>query len=233
VNHSKVRARLSSFIERDLPEHEHRKVADHLEGCESCTHELRDLEQAVALLRALPEPEMPLAFTDSVMARIRDGEAEPGGLFSWLSRILEPTVLVPAALVLTAFVFIRGGGQPAVTKPDAGATVVAHATAPAAARPGSQHWAGIVGGTDPENTVPDGWVSLGTVATGPALVSTDARREMEHRRQLARMQLLARSGRIHEAAGMLRGANHPNSPLLADQFTDPHEVTVVEAGWAR
>ena len=33
--------------------------------------------EAVKLLRGLPEPEMPLAFTESVMARIRDDEAEP------------------------------------------------------------------------------------------------------------------------------------------------------------
>ncbi len=56
MNHSKVCARLSSFIERELSDAEHRKVAAHLEDCSSCSEELAELQDAVKLLRGLPEP---------------------------------------------------------------------------------------------------------------------------------------------------------------------------------
>ena len=158
MKHSKVRARLSSFIERELSDGERRKVAAHLGDCSSCSEELAELQDAVKLLRGLPEPEMPLAFTESVMARVRDGEAEPSGFFARLGRLLEPTVLVPVAVGLAAFLYIQSIEDVSVSTPDAEPLVVAAAetTPPMTAERNS--FAGIKGGSAPEGCLPIGTV---------------------------------------------------------------------------
>lgn len=237
MNHSKVRARLSSFIERELADGEHRKVAAHLEECSSCSEELAELQDAVKLLRGLPEPELPLAFAESVMARIRDGEAEPSGFFARLGRLLEPTVLVPVAVGLAAFLYIQGIEDASLSTPDTESLVVAAAqpTPPLTAE--RMPLAGVTGGT----ADPEGWLRIGTVGSAETTAGLDvdprtqalarARRDLI-RRQMQRMQVLARSGRTDEAARMLRGANHPSSQRLAEHILAPHEITVVEASWS-
>jgi len=236
VNHSKVRARLSSFIERELSDGEQRKVASHLDECSSCSEELAELQDAVKLLRGLPEPELPLAFTESVMARIRDGEAEPSGFFARLGRLLEPAVLVPVALGLAAFVYIQGIEDASLATPDSEPLVVAAAdvTPPMTTEP--VPLAGVTGGTAPE-----GWLPVGTIGSAGTVAGLHVNQRRQARalrarrdliRQMQRMQVLVRSGRSDEAARMLRGANHPSSQRLAEHILAPHEITVVEAGWS-
>jgi anti-sigma factor RsiW len=98
VNHSKVRARLDEYLERDLPTREYDRVSKHLAECTECRAELRDLEATVNLLRRLPDPELPPAFTETVMARVRAGEAEPSGVLVWLRSLTEPARALPMAL---------------------------------------------------------------------------------------------------------------------------------------
>ncbi len=238
MNHSKVRARLSSFIERELSDAEHRKVAAHLEDCSSCSEEFAELQDAVKLLRGLPEPEMPLAFAESVMARIRDGEAEPSGFVARLRRLLEPVVLVPVAVGLAAFVYIQGIEDASLPTPDVEPLVVAAAEPTPRITAEPIPLAGVTGGSAPE-----GWLPIGTVGSAGtvAALEVNARRQAQARaqrarrdliRQMQRMQVLARSGRIDEAARMLRGANHPSSQRLAEHILAPHEITVVEASWS-
>jgi anti-sigma factor RsiW len=102
VNHSKVRARLNEYLERDLPTREFDRVSKHLAECTECRAELRDLEATVGLLRRLPDPELPPAFTETVMARVRAGEAEPAGALVWLRRLTEPARALPMALATLA-----------------------------------------------------------------------------------------------------------------------------------
>ncbi|MCH7707246.1 MAG: zf-HC2 domain-containing protein [Myxococcales bacterium] len=233
MNHSKVRARLSSFIERELSDAEQRKVAAHLDECSSCSEELAELQDAVRLLRGLPDPELPLAFAESVMARIRNGEAEPSGIFGWLGRLLDPMVLVPVALGLAAFVYIQGIEAAPLATPDSEPLVVAAAepTPPMTTDP--IPLAGVTGGSAPEGWLPIGTVgSAGTVAALEVNARRQARARRDLIRQMQRMQVLARSGRIDEAARMLRGANHPSSQRLAEHILAPHEITVVEASWS-
>ena len=230
MNHSKVRARLSSFMERELSDGENRKVAAHLDECSSCSEELVELQDAVRLLRGLPDPELPLAFTESVMARIRDGEAEPSGVFGWLGRLLDPMVLVPVALGLAAFVYIQAAS---LATPDSEPLVIAAAepTPPMTADP--IPLAGVTGGTAPEGWLPVGTVgSTGTVAGLDVNQRRQARARRDLIRQMQRMQVLVRSGRTDEAARMLRGANHPSSQRLAEHILSPHEITVAEVGWS-
>ena len=219
-------------MERELSDGENRKVAAHLDECSSCSEELAELQDAVRLLRGLPDPELPLAFTESVMARIRDGEAEPSGIFGWLGRLLDPMVLVPVALGLAAFVYIQGIEAASLATPDSEPLVIAAAepTPPMTADP--IPLAGVTGGTAPEGWLPVGTVgSMGTVAGLDVNQRRQARSRRDLIRQMQRMQVLVRSGRTDEAARMLRGANHPSSQRLAEHILSPHEITVVEVGW--
>lgn len=102
MKHSKVRARLNEFLERDLPVREHDRVSRHLAECSECRAELSDLEATVALLRRLPDPELPPALADTVMARVRAGEADPRGPLAWLARLSEPARALPMALATLA-----------------------------------------------------------------------------------------------------------------------------------
>jgi hypothetical protein len=124
VNHSKVRARLDEYLERDLPTREYDRVSKHLAECAECRAELRELEATVALLRRLPDPELPPAFTETVMARVRAGEAEPSGVLAWLGRLTEPARALPMALATLALaVGIGTWRDPAVEEPPTGVVV--------------------------------------------------------------------------------------------------------------
>jgi hypothetical protein len=124
VNHSKVRARLDEYLERDLPTREYDRVSKHLAECTECRAELRELEATVSLLRRLPDPELPPAFTETVMARVRAGEAEPSGLLTWLRRLSEPARALPMALATLALAVGIGTWRDPEVASDPGAIAV-------------------------------------------------------------------------------------------------------------
>ncbi len=110
MTHAKLLARLSDYLDGELPLSERARVDRHLDGCERCRRELRELRETVALLRRLPEPDPPADFADAVMRRIRAAE----GRRSWLARwrraaraAMEPRLSAPiAALAATALVVL-------------------------------------------------------------------------------------------------------------------------------
>ena len=161
------------------------------------------------LLRRLPEPEVPPAFTESVMARVRAGEAEPPSVVRWLRRLAEPALAVPAAAAFAAVVvLVMQGGV--VEPPSAGlepaatlrvATVVADQAEPVAQ----------------EEEV------------DPAEDRHQYVREMQRRSLALRM---ARRGRPMEVARILRGAGHPYSPSFASHFEERDHPSVAAATWS-
>ena len=146
-------------------------------------------------------------------------------------------MLVPVAVGLAAFLYIQGIEDASLSTPDSESLVVAAAqpTPPLTAERIPR--AGVTGGA----ADPEGWLRIGTVGSAETVAGLDvdartqalagARRDLI-RRQMQRMQVLARSGRTDEAARLLRGANHPSSQRLAEHILAPHEITVVEAGWS-
>ena len=50
---------LSAYLDGELTREEHRRVLDHLDGCEPCRAELADLDSARTAVRALPMLEPP------------------------------------------------------------------------------------------------------------------------------------------------------------------------------
>ncbi len=116
MNHAVVTEHLADYLEGDLALDLRALVDAHLDTCEICGQEVREMQQTIRLLRALPEPETPPMIAANVMRRIRAGETRP----SWLERIqralggvLEPSFVLPASAIAVAalvIVVIQGGG---------------------------------------------------------------------------------------------------------------------------
>ena len=102
MKHADVKKHLADYLEGDLAL-DHRALVDaHLDKCESCSTEVKEMLQTIRLLRTLPEPELPPMIAANVMRRIRAGESRPG-LLQRMSRavysILEPSFVLPASAI--------------------------------------------------------------------------------------------------------------------------------------
>jgi anti-sigma factor RsiW len=128
VNHSRAQELLSPYLESDLSGADRSAVESHLAACAACSEELDLLRDTVALLRRLPAPEAPPFLASRVLARIADGEAQPGGWRSWLAQASAPVIAAPfaaAAAALLVFAFATPSGE------DAGPVQVAGTRSPA------------------------------------------------------------------------------------------------------
>jgi len=128
VNHSRAVELLSPYLESDLSETDQIAVESHLAACAACSEELAQLRDTVAVLRRLPIPEAPPFLASRVMARIADGEAQPGGWRRWLAQASAPVIVAPfaaAAAALVVFAFATPSGE------DAGTLEIARVRAPA------------------------------------------------------------------------------------------------------
>ncbi|HEX2574376.1 MAG TPA: anti-sigma factor [Polyangia bacterium] len=78
-----VRARLSSYVDGELPHGEAAEVAAHLDGCAACREEREGLEALIVACRSLPRAETP--HPEALWARIdAELEAAPStGEVSW------------------------------------------------------------------------------------------------------------------------------------------------------
>jgi Putative zinc-finger len=116
VNHAVVTEHLADYLEGDLALDLRALVDAHLDGCEICSQEVREMQQTIRLLRTLPEPETPPLIAANVMRRIRAGETTPS-VFERISRALggalEPSFVLPASALavaaLVVFVVQEGG----------------------------------------------------------------------------------------------------------------------------
>jgi hypothetical protein len=100
MKHGEVRGRLGPYLEGDLPLQQRALVDAHLDACPSCAEELTELRGTIGLLRSLPDVEPPPGLARSVVARIREGEAQST---RWV-RILDglDALLRSRSLVLVA-----------------------------------------------------------------------------------------------------------------------------------
>jgi hypothetical protein len=75
MNHARLCAQLSAFVDGALPPLEHGRVAEHLNECATCREEANELRRTVALLRRLAEPEEPpVGLAERVAERVRERE---------------------------------------------------------------------------------------------------------------------------------------------------------------
>jgi anti-sigma factor RsiW len=208
MNHSKVRARLNDYLERDLPPKERSRVTAHLAECPECAEELRELEGTVTLLRRLPEAKVPPALAASVMARVRAGEVEPGGLLRWLRPLATPAFAVPLAAGLAGLVLFAGLRDEPLQQPGAE----------------SQPAARIAVNEPPAEPAPR-----------PVRLEPRPEQRIELVRAMQRrslLQELARRGHAKEVALTLRGAGHPLASSMASHFDDHDPEHVALATWS-
>jgi hypothetical protein len=226
---------LNDYVDRLLPGQVRAEVAAHLPECPACHEEVRELEATVALLRRLPDPEPPPGLAESVMARVRAGEAEPASWLRSLGQIFQPALTVTATAAvagLTVFAVARDPGlspdsavapiqlaqETAPATPPASPTQVARVTPPAAPVPSSDLR------LQPRTARPAAPDSSLQVAVAPPLQLAENRRIRgrygNEIRRRSRAFHLAQFGHREEMARTLRGAGHPHSARFADYFED-------------
>ncbi len=109
MNHAVVTEHLADYLEGDLALDLRALVDAHLDGCTTCAQEVREMQQTIRLLRALPEPEPPPMIAANVMRRIRAGETQPT-LRERIQRVvggvLEPSFVLPASAMAIAALVI-------------------------------------------------------------------------------------------------------------------------------
>ena len=219
MNRSKAGARLSAYLEGDLSESERSKLESRLVGDPELRDSLRELEGVVALLRNLPEPELPPAFSTRVIARIEEeGSAARGGLRVWVLRLFEPAVAVPLAAGITALALVIGsqqgteaiGTELVASEPQTDELSVAEArTRPAAAQAPSRRV-----GLPPDQ--------------GSEMTLTEIQRRT--------LQTILSRHQHEDLARLLRGSGHPHADSFVTQVveTDPNlQVVRLEQRSAR
>ncbi len=98
MNHGEVKDRLGPYLEGELPLQQRALVDAHLDTCDPCAEELRELRATIDLLQRLPDESPPEGLVDRVLARVRAGEADPTLLVRALDAfeaMLRPGVLTP------------------------------------------------------------------------------------------------------------------------------------------
>jgi hypothetical protein len=104
---------MADYLEGHLPLEKRALFDAHLDDCEACTGEIRDVQRTINLLRSLPEPEVPEGFSNSVMRRVREAGARPHWLQSLseaLTILSRPRILVPISISMIALGIIAGTG---------------------------------------------------------------------------------------------------------------------------
>src|SRR5262245_12853196 len=101
MNCGEVQKYLSDFLDKSLDNERAQAIEDHLAACSRCSEEMASLAECQRLVSGLPAVELPLGFTNRVMARVRQA-ANPPSL--WERLFLPLRIKIP--LQATAVVLI-------------------------------------------------------------------------------------------------------------------------------
>ena len=101
MNCGEVQKYLADFLDKSLDNERARAIEDHLAACSRCSEEMASLAECQRLVSGLPAVELPLGFTNRVMARVREA-ANPPRL--WERLFLPLRIKIP--LQATAVVLI-------------------------------------------------------------------------------------------------------------------------------
>jgi hypothetical protein len=101
MNCAEVQKYLADFLDKSLDNERARAIEDHLAACSRCSDEMASLAECQRLVSGLPAVELPLGFTNRVMARVREAENPPS---LWERLFLPLRIKIP--LQATAVVLI-------------------------------------------------------------------------------------------------------------------------------
>lgn len=114
MKHSDVQDHMADYLEGDLPLERRALFDAHLDDCEACLSEIREVQRTITLLRSLPEPRVPSGFTESVMRRVRENEGRQSlveNLREAFGILLSPRILVPVSVSMIALGIIVGNDK--------------------------------------------------------------------------------------------------------------------------
>lgn len=86
MNCDQIQEHLSEFLDNRLNDAHRREIENHLASCPRCLPEAKQLRGGIKAVAALPEIDLPVGFSQRVMARVR---AEAGGPTLW-ERLFQP-----------------------------------------------------------------------------------------------------------------------------------------------
>ncbi len=122
--HLRARKLLGDYLEGDLELDQRARVDGHLDECEECAREARELRQTVSMLRGLPMDVAPPDVADAVIARIAAGEgrrprwvgayrhfSESGGGWALAAGVAALLIVVTLEPVPTLESVVSGGPQ--------------------------------------------------------------------------------------------------------------------------
>ena len=99
MNCAEVQKYLSDFLDKSLDNERARAIEDHLAACSRCSEEMTSLAECQRLVSGLPAVELPLGFTNRVMARVREA-ANPPSLWERLFLPLQIKIPLQATAVV-------------------------------------------------------------------------------------------------------------------------------------
>ena len=111
MNHAEARSHMPDYLEGDLGLSQRALLDAHLDACESCSHEFGEMSSTIALLRGLPDPDPPPFLVETVMRRIREGEANSGfgdRLREWIAMLARPQLALPATALAAGLLLATG-----------------------------------------------------------------------------------------------------------------------------
>ena len=92
---NRAKRRLSAFLDGELKEKEGKEIKSHLEGCSSCSEELKKLSFSWDILLNLKPVEPPLYLIQKTIAEI----AIRKRLFWWQELLLKPSVVFATVIL--------------------------------------------------------------------------------------------------------------------------------------
>jgi anti-sigma factor RsiW len=241
VSHSETRARLSEYLERDLPPEQRVGVDAHLAECGECRRELEELRAMVALLRGLPEPELPAGIADAALARIAQGETR---VLRLLRRATEPRFVAPLAAGLAGLFLLLEAGDRTPAPPASPLAALVPSAGPEAARrsdltlvlggvgdPGERSMAraGVVSGATSEQAFAQARNAAAEISALRASRQWQAALAARGPKWMALRHGAAQGADADGVARLLRGVGHPHSSVFATHFAE--RPTVVTADW--
>lgn len=110
--HTRLRHRLSAFIDGQLSEKERQELATHLEACPACRQELEELRATVLALGGLPQEEAPRSFALRPEQAARRVLPSPVGGLALTMRLAGASLAAALAVLLVVDLADLGGNGP-------------------------------------------------------------------------------------------------------------------------
>ena len=92
MNHDEIRTSLSAYKDGELEEELRGQISRHLESCDDCRAELKELDQIDSLVKGLPEISVSETFVSDILARTAAKSHSKLGLFQRIVDRITPLV---------------------------------------------------------------------------------------------------------------------------------------------